>query len=117
VAAARAGATTALCARTVARLPAEVTARLEPLGRGDADVAGDENQRCCSAKLKADPARLGLETVLGEVTKLERVRALGVPADGFDGVSEWVVEVCQARASTEYPSDLADHPGGCASPC
>ena len=45
VAAARAGATTALCARTLARLPAEVTARLERLGRGAADVAGDENQR------------------------------------------------------------------------
>jgi len=33
------------------------------------------------AELKSDPSRLGLETVLVEVGKLGRVRALGLPAD------------------------------------
>jgi hypothetical protein len=110
VAAARAAATSALCARTVSRLPAEVAERLERLGRGVADPTGEENQRALLTELKADPARLGLETFLGEVTKLERLGAVGMPTDVFGGVSDGVVEAWRARAATEYPSDLADHP-------
>jgi Tn3 transposase DDE domain len=110
VAAARAAATSALCARTVSRLPAEVAERLERLGRGVADPTGEEDQRVLLTELKADPARLGLETFLGEVTKLERLGAVGMPTDVLGGVSDRVVEAWRARAATEYPSDLADHP-------
>jgi integrase len=43
------------------------------------------------SELKADPGRLGLETLLGEIAKLERIRA---PA-------------CRATCSAaQYPSDL-----------
>jgi len=110
VAAARAAATTALCVRTVSRLPAAVVDRLERLGRGEEDASDDDHRRVLLVELKADPARLSLETLLAEVSKLERVRALGVPEHVFDGVADRVVEAWRARAATEYPSDLADHP-------
>lgn len=58
------------------------------------------------AELKSDPSRLGLETVLVEVGKLGRVRALGLPADLFDGWPEQLVAAWRARAARMYPSDL-----------
>jgi hypothetical protein len=39
-------------------------------------------------ELKADPGRATLETLLGEIGELERVRALGPPADLFDDAPE-----------------------------
>lgn len=107
VAAARTAATTAFCARTASRMAPETAQRLERLGRGDVDSVGDE--RALLTEMKADPVRLSLETLLGEITKLERVRALGLAGDVFDGVSDRVIEAWRARAATEYPSDLADH--------
>jgi len=58
------------------------------------------------AELKSDPSRLGLETVLVEVGKLGRVRALGLPVDLFDGWPEQLVAAWRARAARMYPSDL-----------
>ncbi|NGO71269.1 Tn3 family transposase, partial [Streptomyces boncukensis] len=58
------------------------------------------------AELKADPAGLGLDSLLGESNKLERVRNLQLPAELFADVSEKLVAAWRARASTEYPSDL-----------
>ncbi|MFB8395114.1 DUF4158 domain-containing protein [Streptomyces yangpuensis] len=57
-------------------------------------------------ELKADPAGLGLESLLGEITKLERVRRLQLPPELFADVSEKQVAAWRARASKEYPSDL-----------
>ena len=62
------------------RLTAEAIARLEELIKesGTADVSG---VRGFFAELKADPGRLGLETLLEEIAKLSRVREIGLPAD------------------------------------
>jgi hypothetical protein len=38
--------------------------------------------------LKSDPGRLGLESLLEEIVKLRRARALGLPADLFGGYSD-----------------------------
>lgn len=58
------------------------------------------------AELKADPGRVGLRTLLGEIEKLERVRAIGLAADLFADASERQVASWRARAAKLYPSDL-----------
>ena len=81
--------------------------RLEELIAGDADgVVRVGGGRGLLSELKADPGRLGLETLLGEISKLERIRALGLPGDLFAGYSEKLVSSWRARAATQYPSDL-----------
>ncbi|MCW2884776.1 MAG: hypothetical protein JWL58_1638 [Streptosporangiaceae bacterium] len=44
------------------------------------------------AELKTDPGAPGLESMLAEVNKLERVRRLELPADLFAEVSEKLVD-------------------------
>ena len=73
LAAARATAEQLFCARTTGRLPADAIERLEDLAGG----------RGLLAELKADPGPLGLETLLGEVDKLPRARAIGLPPTLF----------------------------------
>ena len=58
-------------------------------------------------ELKTDPGRLGLETLLEEIVKLRRAKALGLPADLFGGVSDKLVASWRARAMASHPSDLA----------
>lgn len=62
------------------------------------------------AELKADPGRLGLETLLSEIAKLERVRALGLPDHLFADVPEKRVLAWRARAGAEYPAWMRAHP-------
>ncbi|SCG16450.1 Transposase and inactivated derivatives, TnpA family [Micromonospora echinofusca] len=102
------------CEDTVGRLPADVTAALwAVLGDGqdaeaDADGVGGVS---FFNELKADPGKLGLETLLGEITKLRRVRAIGLPAGLFADTAEKRVARWRARAAAEYPSTLRrDHP-------
>jgi Domain of unknown function (DUF4158) len=70
------------CAQIRGRLPAEAITRLEELitGSDTADVSGG---RGFFAELKADPGRLGLETLLEEIAKLSRVREIGLNHPGF----------------------------------
>ncbi len=60
--------------------------------------------------LKADPGQVGLETMLKEIEKLARVRALGLPPALFGDASEKVVAAWRARAATLYPSDFRTAP-------
>ncbi|MFI6517499.1 DUF4158 domain-containing protein [Spirillospora sp. NPDC050679] len=58
-------------------------------------------------ELKSDPGRLGLETLLEEIVKLRRAKALGLAADLFGGYSDRLVASWRARAMASHPSDLA----------
>jgi len=72
--------------------------------------AADPAQRSLFTDLKADPGKLGLETLLIEIGRLQRVRAVGLPAGLFAGVSEQRIAVWKARALAEFPSTLRrDH--------
>ncbi len=103
-------------AATAQRLPATAVAALkdlitvpdpEPEGEGEAGTAA---VRSFLQELKEDPGPLQLETLLAEIVKLERVKAIGLPNHLFEGVSEKVVEVWRARAMRMYPSDFAAAP-------
>ncbi|MEV4113148.1 DUF4158 domain-containing protein [Nonomuraea sp. NPDC049695] len=58
-------------------------------------------------ELKSDPGRLALETLLEEIVKLRRAKALGLTADLFSGFSDRLVASWRARAMASHPSDLA----------
>ena len=74
-------------------------------GDGQAQVASG-GRRAFLQELKEDPGPLQLETLLAEIVKLERVKAIGLPAALFEGVSEKVVGGWRARAMKMYPSDF-----------
>ncbi len=107
LASARAAATAAFCERTMGRLSDEAAEGLETLAR---PIVGEISGTGLLAEIKADPAQLGLESFLSEVTRLAHVRALQLPVDLFEGVSDKVLDAWRARATAEYPSDLATHP-------
>ncbi|MFJ4429050.1 DUF4158 domain-containing protein [Streptomyces bobili] len=96
------------CATTVGRLSAATRSRLDDLIAEDADVSEDSTGGGGTffTELKADPGALGLDSLLAEVNKLQRVRALELPPELFGDVSEKLVAAWRARASKEYPSDL-----------
>ncbi|MFN2450654.1 MAG: hypothetical protein ABR508_12855 [Candidatus Baltobacteraceae bacterium] len=77
------------CERTITRLSPVAIERLEDLVAED-DPAGVDTPagRGGYAELKADPGQLGLDTLLRELAKLERIRAVGLPVGLFDDASE-----------------------------
>ncbi|MGH7743885.1 MAG: Tn3 family transposase [Candidatus Dormibacteria bacterium] len=94
---------------SIERLSAEVIVRLEGLITVD-DSRAVGGRRSFLQELKEDPGPIQLDTLLTEITKLERVKAIGLPAGLFDDVSEKVVAGWRARAMTMYPSDFAAAP-------
>lgn len=111
---AKAAAEQDFCAGTVARLSERSVARLEELvaeeDAGDGVGNSAVSVRGMLAELKADPVRVSLETLKRETRKLERVRALGLRDDLFEGVSEKLVRAWRERAARSYPSDLRSSP-------
>lgn len=102
------------CARIVSRLPPLTATRLEELIAGNAaGVVPVGGGRGLLSELKADPGRLGLETLLGEIAKLERIRALGLPGDLFSGCSEKLVSSWRARAATRTRQTCGQRPRRC----
>jgi TnpA family transposase/DNA-binding cell septation regulator SpoVG len=88
------------CQQIMDRLSDETAGHLEGL------VADDDDGRSFLVELKADPGHLGLETLVNEIAKLERVRGLGLPGDLFSDVSDRLVRAWQARATKQYPARL-----------
>jgi hypothetical protein len=86
------------CEQVTGRLSAESTAALLELAKGADGFL---------AELKSDPGRLGLETLLEEIVKLRRAKALGLVADLFGGFSDRLVASWRARAMTSHLSDFA----------
>jgi len=62
------------------------------------------------AFLKTDPGAVGLESFLTELSKLKRIRTVGLPNDLFEGQSSKLVKTYRQRAATETPYLLRQHP-------
>lgn len=91
------------CACTIGRLGEAGTARLLSLVAED-----NEAGTTLLAALKRDPAAVGLDSLLTEITKLNDVRKLGLPDGLFTDCSEKLVAAWRARAIKMYPSDFRD---------
>jgi hypothetical protein len=61
-------------------------------------------------QLKSDPGRLGLNSLLAEIEKLQCIQALGLPDSLFASVAPKLVQQYRRRASTEPPRELRRHP-------
>ncbi|MFJ4206171.1 DUF4158 domain-containing protein [Streptomyces sviceus] len=103
------------CRRRLERISHATRSRLEDLVVGSGGETGEGaagagsvagGGRSHFAELKTDPGAPGLESLLAEVHKLQRVRWLELPADLFADVSEKLVDAWRARASKEYPANL-----------
>ncbi|MEU0568906.1 hypothetical protein ABZ297_26505 [Nonomuraea sp. NPDC005983] len=82
-------------ARTAGRLGPEAGLRLGELiavAEPDPEHVEVPAGRGVLQELTEDPGPLQLDTLLAEIVKLERVRAIGLPDGLFEGVSEKVVE-------------------------
>lgn len=90
------------------RLPQDAAARLEVLVA--APAASRDGAPGLLSELKADPGQVGLKTLFEEIEKLERVRAVGLPAGLFSHTSERQLAAWRARAAKLYPSDLRAAP-------
>jgi len=60
--------------------------------------------------LRADPGPVTLDTLLQEIEKLNRLRALKLPPGLFVGISAKVLQAYQQRAAVEEPFELRRHP-------
>ena len=97
----------ALLALIAERLDPVVVARLEALIAVSDDNDEDEN---VLGLIKAAPGNVSLETMLVEISKLEAIRAIGLPADLFDGIDARIIAGWRARAAVESPVHLREHP-------
>jgi hypothetical protein len=89
------------------RLDPAVVARLEALIAVSDDNDQDEN---VLGLIKAAPGNVSLETMLVEISKLEAIRAIGLPAGLFDGIDTRIIAGWRARAAVESPVHLREHP-------
>jgi hypothetical protein len=102
----------ALLTQIAERVGPAAVSRLEALiaaGDDDEDVDVDVDVDVLGL-IKAAPGNVSLDTMLAEISKLEAVRAIGLPADLFAGIAPNVVVGWPARAMVESPSHLRQHP-------
>jgi TnpA family transposase len=62
------------------------------------------------AALKADPGRIGLDSLQKEVAKLQLLRQLCLPDKLFERVSSKVLQTYRQRVAVEPPRELRRHP-------
>jgi TnpA family transposase len=98
-----------LIERVTAMLPEEVRTRLNGLVFGvpdepDTDGGGGPGERDVLAWVKSDPGRLSLNTVLDEISKLEAIRAVGLPLGLLATVPPKIVSGWRVRAAVQSPS-------------
>jgi len=97
------------CVQTISRLSADVVQSLWSIIAATGDPESVD-ERSFFTELRADPGKLGLDTLLAEVTKLNRVRSIGLPPELFTDVADMRITRWRARATAEYPSTLhRDH--------
>jgi len=88
-----------VCAAVLGRLDAGMRARLDAL------LADEAFER-----VRTDPGRVGLKSLLGEVEKLKRLRELALPSGILKPFHADLVKRFRRRAATESVWELARHP-------
>ena len=83
-------------------------ARLLALVSGDAGEGDSEADPGLLALIKASAGNVSLASMLTEISRLEAVRAIGLPAGLFADIAPRVVAAWRARAAMESPSHLRD---------
>ncbi len=68
-----------------ARLAPDVQQRLDALLFAEAEASGEEEELPLTL-LRLDPGPVGVESALTEIAKLRSLRAIGLPADLFEGM-------------------------------
>ena len=78
----------------------------------DKDLLSPEQESDWSvfSKLKTDPGRVGLASVLKEIAKLKRIDNIQLPRDLFAGVPVKTLERYRLRITTESVQELQRHP-------
>ncbi len=97
-----------LVSRISGRLPGEVRARLLALVSADEGDGDSEADLGLLALIKAATGNVSLASMLTEVSRLEAVRAIGLPDGLFADVAPKVVAAWRSRAAVESPSHLRD---------
>jgi TnpA family transposase len=104
------------CENVARRLSPATREQLEALLRPDpgavpeaAPDAPPEAGRAVLHDLRADAGRASLESLLREVDRLQRLRALHLPADLFADVSPQVLHGYRQRVAVEEPYELRRH--------
>jgi hypothetical protein len=94
-----------LYTRVAVRLPETVRTTLDQLlvVESNASVSAFE-------QLKTPPAAPGITQLQKEMTKLQTLRTVGVPAEALADVPEKVVTLLQRRAHNEHASEMRAHP-------
>src|SRR3954468_42443 len=89
--------------RVADRLDAGLRARLDAL-------LADDGGGTAFARVAADPGRVGLESLLAEIAKLDLLRGLALPAGLLRGVHPDQVKRFRRRAAVESAWELRRHP-------
>ncbi len=109
------------CAAVLARLTARTVADLDsllrpPLPDGAENHAADSLGTPLLLALRAGTGQASLKSVDEEAAKLQRIRALALPPDPFDGVPARVLLAYRRRVGAEELYELRRHPAQ-AAPC
>jgi TnpA family transposase len=89
--------------RVTGRLDAGMRERLDAL-------LADDGEGTTFARLAADPGRVGLESLLAEIGKLELLRRLALPPDLLHGLHPNQLKRFRRRAAVESAWELRRHP-------
>ena len=88
-----------------------VADRLDAGTRGRLDaLLADDGEGTAFARLVADPGRVGLESLLAEIGKLEMLRSLALPPDLLRGLHPDQIKRFRRRAAVESAWELRRHP-------
>ncbi|MCG8542387.1 MAG: DUF4158 domain-containing protein [Clostridia bacterium] len=76
----------------------------------ESNFDGYNNDGLSFSQLRADPGRIGLESVLKEIAKLKTIQKLNLPRKLFKGIPQKVIKKYKQRAVTEDIRELRRHP-------
>jgi hypothetical protein len=100
------------CEQIAANIPAKARSALDELLKTKTALEDDEShfRQSNFNRLKSDPGRLGLKSLLQEIEKLQSIRQIELPSGLFEHVSTKLLLQYRRRASAELAGQLRSHP-------